>query len=186
MKNLEPNVFQNLLTGDLTGDNLVTYKKYLKDIAGIYLNPEAAINSAEVAYEVTSELHDDLPDTHGALNWGVTTMFPLSVDGECCMTRGHFHEDIHQPEYYLGICGDGHLLCWDGEDELLIYHMKPGALVYIEGKYAHRLINTGNEVFKVAACWAVHAGHNYAAIESRGFPARVFKVDGKLDWRLKK
>jgi glucose-6-phosphate isomerase, archaeal len=183
MRIVEPQIIQDLLTGELKSEHLVTYRKPVKSTAMIYANPDAALNSEELAYEVTSDLHEEVA---GALNWGVTIMYPITVDGECCMTRGHFHQDMTQPEYYLCSAGEGHLLCWDGKDDLLIHHMTPGALVYIEGKYAHRLINTGDEVFKVVACWAVLAGHNYEAIEKSGFPVRAFKRNGELVWESQK
>ena len=60
--------------------------------------------------------------------------------------------------------------------------MTPGSLQYIDGRLAHRLINTGDTMFKVAACWANRAGNDYSAIEEKSFPVRCFKKDGQISW----
>ena len=38
-------------------------------------------------------------------------------------------------------------------------------LHYIDGKYAHRLVNTGEMDMKVRACWSTLAGYDYQIIE---------------------
>ena len=53
--------------------------------------------------------------------------------------------------------------------------MKPNSIHHIPGVKAHRIINTGDEVFKVGACWPSKTGQNYKAIEEMPFPYRVFK-----------
>ncbi len=186
MKELKTDGVINFQTGEFISDKLSTYYKKLSETATIYENKEAASNSDEVAYYVTSEIHDQPEDNKFALNWGLTCIYPITVDGECAMTRGHFHSDKEYPEYYMCTSGEGHLLCWDGEDEVMAYHMTAGSLQYIDGKIAHRLINTGDEIFKVAACWNVNAGHDYQTIEDQGFPIRAYKDNGKLVWKNSK
>ena len=183
MKIVEALTRQDFITGDVVGEGLTTYYKSLKETAGIYVDSSEALASEEMAYYVTSQLNNKPDDNKEALNWGVTSMYPLTVNGEFCMTRGHFHLDRDYPEYYLCTAGEGHLLCWDGADEVICYHLTPGAVVYIDGRLAHRLINTGHEMFKVAACWAGKSGNDYQTIEERGFPVRAFKVDGNIEWR---
>ncbi len=182
MKVQETAVRVDLENGDLVGEGLTTYYKTLKETANYYANPVAAEGSEELAYYVTSQAHNGPQEVEEALNWGHTCMYPLLVDGECCMTRGHFHQDLAYPEYYYCTAGEGYLLCWDGKDEVCAYHMVPGNLQYIDGRWAHRLINTGEEMFKVAACWATKAGNNYSSIETKGFPVRCFKRAGKVEW----
>jgi len=182
MKIIKPAIKQDFIDGDLKSENLSVYYKTVKETALIYANPEVALASEEVAYYVSSELHNGPNDNKEALNWGITCMYPITVADECCMTRGHFHMDRNYPEYYLCTAGEGHLLCWDGADELVCYHMTPGALQYIDGRLAHRLINTGNQIFKVSACWATNSGNDYEAIENKPFPVRAFKRNGKIEW----
>ena len=182
MKILKPNSKMDFIDGDFKSEVLTTYYKTIKETAFIYRDKEAALASEDMAYYVTSELHDSPDDNKEALNWGMTCMYPVTVAGECCMTRGHFHQDHDYPEYYLCTAGEGYLLCWDGENEVIAYHFTPGCLQYIDGRMAHRLINTGTEIFKVAACWARNSGHDYVTIEERGFPVRAFIIDGKLEW----
>jgi len=182
MKISETTARQDFGSGDLVSENSSTYFKQIKEMAELYLDKEAALASEEMGYYVVSEVNDGPNANKEALNWGVTCMYPVTVAGECCMTRGHFHGDRGYPEYYLCMTGEGYLLCWDGADEVIAYHMIPGSLQYIDGKLAHRLINTGDEMFKVAACFGKNAGHDYAHIENYGFPVRAFKKDGKLEW----
>jgi len=168
--------------GDLQGDSLSTYYKTVKETAQHYKNSAEAAASEETAYFVVSELHQGPQENAEALNWGTTCMYPLSIAGECCMTRGHFHNNRDCPEYYLCVTGEGYLLCWDGEEDYLAFHMTPGSLQYIDGRWAHRLINSGDTMFKVAACWPAKAGNDYSLIEEKGFPVRCFKKDGQISW----
>ena len=44
-----------------------------------------------VLYEVRTEGGD--PKIPGSLRYGLTTLMPVTVNGECAFTRGHWHED---------------------------------------------------------------------------------------------
>ena len=182
MKIIETATTLDFNDGDLKNTSLSTYYKTVKETAAIYADQERALASEDMAYYVTSQLNDAASDNKEALNWGVTSIYPLTIGDECCMTRGHFHANKEYAEYYLCTAGTGHLLCWDGKDEPIAYYMTPGSLQYIDGRMAHRLINTGEEIFKVASCWATNAGHDYQTIEEGGFPVRVYKRNGKLEW----
>ena len=182
MRIIETTTKQDFSDGDLKSEVLSTYYKSIKETAAIYADQKAALASEDMAYYVTAELHNGPEDNEEALNWGVTCMYPVTVAGECCMTRGHFHADRNYAEYYLCTAGEGYLLCWDGAEKIVAYHMTAGCLQYIDGRLAHRLINTGEEIFKVATCWATNSGQDYQAILDHGFPLRVYKRDGKLEW----
>ena len=97
------------------------------------------------------------------------------------MTRGHYHLDRRYGEVYLGLSGTGLLLMWDGENKPYFEEVEEGSVHIIDGKYAHRLINTGNTQLKVVAIWSKHAGHNYEEIEERIFPVRVFKRNNGIE-----
>ena len=182
MKTTETTLKINFVKGDLESEQLSTYYKTVKETAAFYAAKTEALASEEMAYYVTSDAHSGPEENVEALNWGITCMYPITVAGECCMTRGHFHSDREYPEYYLCLTGEGYLLCWDGVNEAFAFHMTPGSLQYIDGRWAHRLINTGEVMFKVAACWASKAGNDHETIEQSGFPVRCYKKDGTIEW----
>ncbi len=117
----------------------------------------------------------------GDLLWGISVLHPVTVNGECCMTRGHWHVDRNCAEFYHGLTGHGLLLFMDENGECFAEEVYPGSLHYIDGKYAHRLINTSDhEDLKVCACWPVTAGHDYAATQQQPFTVRVFRENGQI------
>ena len=70
-------------------------------------------------------------------------MEPVTIHGECNMTRGHFHMDWDCAEFYFGISGTGLLLLMDEDGKAWAERVAPGSLHHIDGHLAHRLINTG-------------------------------------------
>lgn len=68
----------------------------------------------------------------------------------------------------------------DEEGNTWAEEVSEGSLHHIDGHLAHRLINTGDEDMKVAACWGCDAGHDYAAVDAMPFGYRVMKEKGKL------
>lgn len=181
MKVFEPKLWHKVTEGIMSGEGVEYYKKYLKDVESLYKNKELLkLKDPEtVVYEVYS-FGEGEAEKQGNLYWGMTVMNPIYVDGECNMTRGHFHQDRNCAEYYFGIEGEGLLLFMDDAGEMWAEKIVKGSLHYINGQYAHRLVNVGNTVLKVGACWSTTAGHNYAAIEHREFPYRVYKVHGEV------
>ena len=178
IKRIEEPILKQLLDEStlLSGEGVVAYEKYIKDYAGAYANVEAAKEMNVLAYRVQSFSGNG----NQALNWGVTHMEPVKVDGEYNLTRGHFHLDRNQPEFYLCNTGEGYLIKWDGEDEVVLEKMTPGSLHWIEGKYAHRMVNTGTTTLRTLACWPASAGHDYQTIEEQGFPVRLFDDNGEV------
>jgi len=176
-----PQMIQHLDENALiTGTNVKMYTKYLKEYASAYANPEAALAIGDtLAYTVRGieDLEDKSPD---ALSWGCTYLEPLTVDGEFTITRGHFHQDRNCPEYYLCASGTGYLIKWDGEDEVILEKMTRNSLHLIDGKYAHRMVNVGDTQMAVFACYPTKASQNYAAIEQKGFPIRLFSENGEV------
>ncbi len=160
-----------------------TYEKKVGALSASYQHAIPDELADKIAYRVVSISTPD-PALTGSLNFGVTYLNPFTVEGEYSFTRGHFHSDKNYDEYYFGIQGNGFLLFWDGGDEVFTEKVFPGSIHYINGKYAHRLINSDtNVILAVGACWNVLAGHDYASIDRRGFPKRCFEVDGKPVWK---
>lgn len=167
----------------LVGNEVETSKKLLKDAAELYANPEAARkDEVTVAYEVYAYGKGD-EKVEGNLYSGLTVLAPLTVDGECNMTRGHFHVNRDCAEFYIGIEGEGLLLLMDESGQTWAEQVTPGSVHYIDGHWAHRLVNTGDVNLKVGACWPTTAGHDYEATEKLPFGYRVYKKDGEIQFK---
>jgi len=164
--------------GVITGDGVVSYRKSLSEIQQVYQQVPQTLSPDTLMYTVYS--FDAQGDN--TLLWGLTVMEPVLVAGECNMTRGHYHADQAQPEIYFGLAGEGLLLMMNHTGECWAEQVTKGSVHYIEGNYAHRLINTGDMQFKVGACWPKAAGHDYKAIDLQPFPVRVFKSANGIDF----
>ena len=116
----------------------------------------------------------------GGLFFGYSIVYPGLVGQEYFMTKGHFHAQRGRAEYYWCIRGKGILLLMDEKRQCRAEKMLPGSLHYIPGNIAHRIVNTGDGLLIVGACWPTDAGHDYASIEIDGFPLRIMQVKGNL------
>lgn len=95
----------------------------------------------------------------------------------------HFHKiDPPCDEYYFGVAGEGFLLFWDGADDFFAEKVFPGSLHYINAKYAHRIINSGDTVLVVSACSLPATRQDHGIIEEKPFPYRCYKRDGQIQW----
>ena len=178
MSVLEPAVFHDIPDGIVRGKDVKMYKKEFKAIKGIYLDPRSVADDTLMYFVYSHEAGS--PEKLGDLFWGLTIMEPVLVNGECNMTRGHFHLDRNCAEYYVCLGGTGLLLLMDENGATHAEKMYRNSLHHIDGAYAHRIINTGDERFLVGACWPTTAGHDYEAIEKHPFPFRVFKRNGAI------
>ncbi len=164
--------------GILQGDPVSVSVKYYRDAKLFYQKEDQCLHDDTVMYEVYhyTRANGTYP---GHLSWGLTVLQPVTVCGECNMTRGHVHTDKECTEVYLGIAGQGLLLLMDEDGKTWAEQVEPGSVHYIPGNLAHRLINTGEAVLKVAACWPTTAGHDYGRIERQPFGFRVFLESSK-------
>ena len=168
---------------DEYSEEVVVSRKLFKDIKNIYVNADNVSDDTEM-YHVY--MYTKGTPTPGNLNWGMTVMHPVYVNGECNMTRGHWHENRECVEYYYGVSGHGLLMLMDEEGNTWAEEVFRGSLHHIDGHLAHRLVNTSNEDMKVLACWGCDAGHDYAAVEKMPFGYRVFKEDENLKFTKEK
>ncbi|NCC54045.1 MAG: hypothetical protein EOM11_00985 [Erysipelotrichia bacterium] len=81
---------------------------------------------------------------------------------------------------YFCLHGEGLLLLMDEQGHCHVEEMCVGSIHHIDGKLAHRLINTGKEELHVGACWPTIAGHDYKRIEDAPFGVRVFKEQDEI------
>lgn len=171
----------------LSGENVKWRQKYVRECVNVYKNNDAINNFGDtIAYKVANQNFNRENYVKGNLQWGITYINPFTVDGECAMTSGHYHDDNDCDEYYYGLAGEGFLLFWDGKDEFYAEKIFKGSLHYINGKYAHRIINSGDTVLAVAACSLPASKQNHKKIEERGFPYRCFKENGEIVWKEEK
>lgn len=163
-----------LMTGEIQESQTVA-----RDMQGLYENEAArsALPQDTVLYRVQSHQQEQ-NGALGGLFWGTSFLSPGLVGNEYFMTKGHFHSERETAEYYLCIRGQGMLLLMAESGETTWKVLTPGTLYYIPRRQAHRLVNTGDTVLAVAACWPSNAGHDYGSIRQEGFGVRVKKVDG--------
>lgn len=175
--------FVRLKNNALLGKEVVEIQRTVGQLSHIFIDASEAKKMNEtIAYRVRS-INNHLED---GLQFGVTYLNPLKVSGEFNMTHGHYHLDKSHGEIYFGLSGNGLLMMWDGVNDVWCEEVFDGSVHLIQGKYAHRLINTSNEVLTVGAIWSTKAGYDYGSIDTTGFPQRVFEVDGKIEIRLAK
>ncbi|MBR4455801.1 MAG: hypothetical protein IKS32_06220 [Solobacterium sp.] len=151
--------------------------KKLKDLAG-YFRDVTGADPDTVLYEVQCD--DGDPEVSGSLSYGLTTLYPVLINGECAFTKGHWHTDETCEEIYAGESGAGLLMLMDHDGRTWCEAVFPGSVHHIRGNLAHRLINTGEEPLKVRAVWPPSAGHNYQAVEEQPFGFRVFRKENEI------
>ena len=146
----------------IQGEGVNISQKRYKDIQSIYAKVDTSLAEDTLMYEVYT-LEEDQPSL-GSLCWGLSVLYPVSVCGECNMTRGHYHCDPTCNEFYYGASGEGLLLLTDENGNT----------------YAETVKDTGNTPLKVICAWSSQAGHDYQRMEREPFSARIFKEEGKF------
>lgn len=73
----------------IQGEGVNISQKRYKDIQSIYAKVDTSLAEDTLMYEVYT-LEEDQPSL-GSLCWGLSVLYPVSVCGECNMTRGHYH-----------------------------------------------------------------------------------------------
>jgi glucose-6-phosphate isomerase len=66
------------------------------------------------------------------------------------------------------------------EGEWAVEELRPGRVLYVPPRWAHRSVNTSGEKDLVTFfIYPGHAGHDYGTIESQGFRKLVLERDGE-------
>ncbi|MCF0105960.1 MAG: ectoine synthase [Holdemanella sp.] len=159
------------------GKGLQISNKLYSQAKSFYESVDETLTENTVMYEVYTI--PSKPEA-GHLSWGLSVLKPVYVNGECNMTRGHFHENLECEEYYWCQAGEGLLMLMDEDGKCWCEEMKEGTLHHIDGHHAHRLINTSDVDLEVVCIWNGDAGHDYARVEQMPFPVRIYKVEGKI------
>ena len=177
MRITDSGLFQQF-TGDIVAEGISRSEKRYRDARAFYKSTDESLDDDTVMYEVQTLNASE--NGEGRLNWAISLLHPVTVNGECNMTRGHWHDDLNCEEYYWCAQGEGLLMLMDEDGECWCEKVFPGSLHHIDGHLAHRLINTGNTDLRVICVWNSNAGHDYNRVEQHPFPYRVFRKDGKI------
>ena len=117
---------------------------------------------------------------------GVTRIFPGKVGREYHMTKGHIHQRDDQPEIYYCVQGSGYLLLDTLEGEFRAEPWQPGVITHIPPMWAHRAVNTGNDLLVFVASYHLAAGHDYEKVKQQGFTKIAVENNGKPELILPK
>ena len=157
-----------------------TIERHLSHMAGMYADAAAEQAAIGERDPLVYEVHQyDVAEYAGELMVCTTILHPGKVGDEYFMTKGHFHEVRDRAEVYFGLQGTGHLVLAK-DDEATTVPMAPGVVAYVPPHWAHRTVNTGTEPFVFLAVYPGDAGHDYATIETEGFPQRVVERAGEI------
>lgn len=165
-------VLLDMSAGTLTpaGDPV---ERHVRDMSGMYVDGGAAPGD-RLVYRVHPI---PVPEDCANIFCSTTVIQPGTVGREYHMTKGHFHEVRDRGEFYLGLSGDGRLLLATEDGTSRVEPLRPGALNYIPGGWAHRSVNVGDDELVFLSAFVADAGHDYATIETEGFPVLV--VEGE-------
>lgn len=119
------------------------------------------------------------PERAGDLAFGVTILNPGKVGDEYYMTKGHFHTMLETAEVYFTLSGEGYMIMEDPEGDTQEQPLSKGQVVYVPRRYAHRMVNTGEQPLITFFVFAADAGHDYGSIETKGYHKIVVEKDGK-------
>ena len=120
------------------------------------------------------------PEESGELLHGTSILHPGKVGDEYFMTKGHFHSILDTAEVYYCLQGQGMMVMETPEGEWAVEDLRPGRVLYVPPRWAHRSVNTGDEQDQVTFfVYPGHSGHDYGTIESQGFRKLVVERDGK-------
>lgn len=147
---------------------------------GMYLDEAVTEEAIEGGDPLLYEVYQyDVPFETGQLLVVTSIIQPGKVGDEYYMTKGHFHSKENTAEVYVGLQGQGYLLLETNDGEFKALPVEPGTVTYIPPYWAHRMVNTGQEEFIFFGVYPADAGHNYGAIETRGFAKVVVERKGK-------
>jgi len=139
---------------------------------------EALLRQEDVALYEVYEL--TRPAAAGELPHGVSIVHPGKVGDEYYMTKGHFHAVLETAEVYHCLSGQGMMVMETPEGEWAVERLRPGGVLYVPPRWAHRSVNTGRDVDLITFfVYPGNAGHDYGTIERNGFRKLVVERDGQ-------
>ncbi len=159
----------NMKSGELNPYKRVIERR-LSDTKGMWLNAQAYNRLLNQEDKLIYKVYEvDVPQESGQLLHCTTIIYPGKVGSEYFMTKGHFHLKEDTAEIYFCLQGEGYLLMQTREGQVSSIQMESGTIAYVPPYRGHRTMNIGDEEFIFLAVYPGDAGHNYKAVEKRGF-----------------
>jgi glucose-6-phosphate isomerase len=153
----------------------------LSSMNGQYLDTPAYATLLEkddaLVYEVYENIN--MPKEPGELYHGSSIVHPGKVGEEYFMTKGHFHQVLDTAEVYYCVHGSGFMMMETPEGEWAAEELKPGVVLYVPPRWAHRSINVGTDDLITFFIYPGDAGHDYGTIEVQGFRKLLLDRGGK-------
>ena len=160
--------------------NAESSKRLLSQMRAMYSDAEAAAKILENEDLLVYEFYElGCPERKGDLAFGTTILYPGKVGNEYFMTKGHFHTQLDTSEVYYTLSGEGYMVMENPEGDTIEMPLSKNQVVYVPRCYAHRAVNTGKEPLVFFFTFAADAGHDYGAIETKGFHRMVVEKDGR-------
>lgn len=147
----------------------------LSSMKGIYFDQQSYAEMLTHQDCLVYEVYEfNQPTGQGEMISGLSIVHPGMVGQEYNMTKGHFHEVIETAEVYFCLKGHGMMVMETPEGEWSATELKPGSVLYVPPRWAHRSVNTdSHEDLVTFFVYPAYAGHNYKTIESTGFRKMV-------------
>jgi glucose-6-phosphate isomerase len=120
------------------------------------------------------------PENAGELLHGVSIVHPGKIGDEYFMTKGHFHAVLETAEVYYCLQGEGYMVMETPEGECVVQPLRPGTVLYVPPRWAHRSVNCSSEIDLVTFyVYPGNAGHDYGSIAGQGFRKLVVERSGQ-------
>jgi glucose-6-phosphate isomerase, archaeal len=181
MSDHQPFTFDIALPGGVPTHYDAHIERRLSAMRGYYADQESyetMLSRGDVMlYEVYQILRPERP---GELLHGISVVHPGTVGDEYFMTKGHFHAVLETGEVYYCLQGAGIMVMETPEGDWAAEVLRPGRVLYVPPRWAHRSVNTGpDEDLVTFYVYPGDAGHDYGAIESQGFRKRIVEHNGQ-------
>lgn len=174
-----PFTFDLLSPGGLPSHYDSHYERRLSSMKGQFNDPAAYADLAAQKDVVLYEVYElSRPLLAGELLSGVSVIHPGKVGNEYFMTKGHFHAMLETAEVYYVMAGQGSMVMENPEGDWAVEEYRPGRVVYVPPRWAHRSVNTGKEDLVFFWVYPANAGHDYGTIERQGFRKLVVENEG--------
>ena len=152
----------------------------LSSMRGQYADQQAYVAQLAQGDALLYEVYEfQRPESAGELLYGISIVHPGKVGDEYFMTKGHFHAVLDTAEIYYCLAGEGYMVMETPEGECSIAELRPGKVLYVPPRWAHRSVNTGGHTDLITFfVYPAHAGHDYGSIEKQGFRKLVVERAG--------
>ena len=128
---------------------------------------EEALRADPMVYAVTGV---EIGSGPGDLHYGVGVLYPGRVGDEFYLTRGHVHAWREAAEVYVTTHGAGLMLLEDEHSgRAWVEPMTAASVLVVPPFTLHRTVNVGGEPLVYVGVYPAAAGHDYAAVQARGF-----------------